>query len=70
MAAGLGNVLFWVAKAIAILLLVIGALLGWTEFMEPAFGPYSDYGPMALLLVVALGTWMLGRACLYGLAGR
>ena len=41
MTARLGNVLHWVANTVAILLLVVGAFLGWAEYVLPAFGHSS-----------------------------
>ena len=68
MAARLGNVLHWVANTVAILLLVVGALKGWAEYVLPTFGHSNDYSPTALLFAAASGAWLLGRACLYVLA--
>ena len=68
MAARLGNVLHWVANTVAILLLVVGALRGWVEYMLPVFGHSNDYSPTALLFAAATGAWLLGRTCLYVLA--
>jgi len=68
MAARLGNVLHWVANTVAILLLVVGALRGWVEYMLPTFGHSNDYSPTALLFAAATGAWLLGRTCLYVLA--
>jgi hypothetical protein len=31
---------------------------------------FGNYNAMTFSFVVALGTWLLGRACLYVLAGR
>ena len=64
MAARLGNVLHWVANTVAILLLVVGALRGWAEYMLPSFGHSNDYSPTALLFAAATGAWLLGRTCL------
>ena len=64
MAARLSNVLHWVANTVAILLLVVGALRGWAEYMLPAFGHSNDYSPTALLFAAATGAWLLGRTCL------
>jgi hypothetical protein len=66
MVARLGNVLHWAANAVAILPLVNGAIIGWSEFLHPTFG---NYNAMTLSFVFAFGTWLLGRACLYVLAG-
>ena len=69
MAARLSNVLHWVANTVAILLLVVGALKGWAEYVLPAFGhSTSDYSQMAFLFAAASGAWLLGRTCLYVLA--
>jgi len=64
MATRLGNVLYWVANTVAILLLVVGALRGWVEYMLPVFGHSNDYSPTALLFAAATGAWLLGRTCL------
>ena len=69
MAVRLGNVLHWVANTVAILLLVVGAFMGWAEYVLPVFGhSASDYSQMAFLFAAASGAWLLGRACLYVLA--
>ena len=57
--------MYWVANTVAILLLVSGAIMGWDEFLHPAFGPYSDFSPMALFFVFALVALLFGRACHY-----
>jgi len=64
MAARLSNVLHWVANTVAILLLVVGALKGWAEYVLPTFGHSNDYSPTALLFAAATGAWLLGRTCL------
>ena len=61
MATRLGNALYWVANTVAILLLVVGALRGWVEYMLPVFGHSNDYSPTALLFAAATGAWLRPR---------
>jgi hypothetical protein len=67
MAERLGNVLYWVANTVAILLLVSGAIMGWAELR---IGNPSNYDGMIFSFFLVLGTWLLGRACRHVLAGR
>ena len=64
MAARLGNVLYWGASLIAVLLI---ALL----FIAHAFGSgEGDKFLQAMVLVTAVAIWLIGRACRYVLAGK
>jgi hypothetical protein len=66
MAARFGNVLYWAANILAVVFLVNGMLMGWLEFQTHSI----DYGPAFLSIATGFGVWLLGRVCLYGLAGR
>jgi hypothetical protein len=63
MAARLGNVLYWLGCGVAAVFALLVALL--------IVGPGKDavyYG--SIYAVIAIGAWLLGRACRYVLAGR
>lgn len=63
MVARLGMVLYWAASAIAILLAIFAAFL--------VFSSYSgDKGFGIFLFVAAAIVGLIGRACLFVLAGR
>ena len=67
MAERLGNVLYWTALAVAIPLLLTGALMSYHHYLH---GPvYSDES-IIVAWVAAFLVWLLGRACRYVLAGR
>lgn len=59
----LGLVLWWLSLAVAILLLALGAWLGWLMTRaEPGLGIF--------VIIVAAVAWAAGRAVLFVLAGR
>jgi hypothetical protein len=63
----LGNVLYWTASGIAVLLAVLGA----SGFVIALVNKASDgmvLAPLAIALAILI--WLAGRACLYILAGR
>jgi hypothetical protein len=62
--ARLGNVLYWAATAVAIVLVVLAVLAYFTATGTGAL-------QSALLIVAFAGlVWLIGRAILYVLAGR
>jgi hypothetical protein len=62
--AQLGNVLYWAAAAVAIVLVVLAVLAYFTATGRGAL-------QSALLIVAFAGlVWLIGRAILYVLAGR
>jgi hypothetical protein len=62
MAARLGNVLYWTATTIAVLLALLAARLY-------EFGGSEPLAIWGVIIVAAL-VWLIGRACRYILAGR
>jgi hypothetical protein len=60
----LGNVLYWAASAIAVLI-VLGTILAVANSDNPA-----RYFGAAMGLAAAVVVWLVGRATLYVLAGR
>lgn len=60
MLARLGNVLYWKAAALSVLIVVVGI---------PA-PPKARWHLIAVFFVIAGVVWLLGRACRYVLAGR
>jgi hypothetical protein len=66
MAPRLGNVLYWVAIFVAVILLLNAMLMGWMNFQTHSIG----YEPALASIVYGFGAWLLGRVCLYVLAGR
>jgi uncharacterized YccA/Bax inhibitor family protein len=62
MLANLGNVLYWIACAVAVIMLGLAAFV-W--FMERQSG---DFGIIISLIVIGLAFWIIGRGCRYVLA--
>jgi hypothetical protein len=62
-AARLGNVPYWIANGLAVIVLLFGI---WASIA------FQDTGIIAVLVfgIYALIIWAVGRACLYVLAGR
>ena len=65
MLARLGNVLYWTAAALSVLIVVVGIPAGLNE--AP---PNARWSLIAVFFVIAGVVWLLGRACRYVLAGR
>jgi hypothetical protein len=64
MLARLGNVLYWLASAIAIALVIFAAFAYYT-----ATGSGALEGALFIVAFAGL-VWLIGRAILYVLAGR
>jgi hypothetical protein len=65
MAARLGDVLYWAGSTIALLLVAFGlGLAGIEKSSEAQLWILGIFGVLAVI------TWLLGRACRYVLAGR
>jgi len=62
MAATLGNVLYWLSCAMAVVIAAIGAFV-WFNRTEP-----GDAGTVLILVVLAAIAWLIGGACRYVLA--
>jgi hypothetical protein len=62
MAAGLGNVLYWLSCALAAVIAAIGAFV-WFNRTEP-----GDEGTVIILVALAAIVWLFGRVCHYVLA--
>ena len=58
--ARLGVVLYWLGCLVAVVLLIIG---GATLYDH-------DYRAAGFIVAFGVGFWLIGRACLYVLAGR
>jgi hypothetical protein len=65
--ARLGNVLYWTGSCTAILLASLGAI-GFIIALINNAGEGMILSPF--LIVFAVLAWLVGRACLYVLAGR
>jgi hypothetical protein len=63
MAARLGQVLYWVACGIGALIAAFGLYMLMTE-------PEIDRGASVAMIGSGGAVWLIGRACLYVLAGR
>jgi len=62
MRATLGKVIYWIACAVAVLVLGLAALVWFTE---------REAGDLVMifnLILIGLGAWTIGRACRYVLA--
>ena len=59
--ARLGVVFYWLGCSLAVVLLIIAGLL---------LGGNPNYQGAVFVGGVAVGCWLVGRACLYALAGR
>lgn len=74
MAARLGNVIYWLGLAIAVVagILFVGVVLAWNAEPPPGDPPYIRNGErsLALLAVIGIGSWLVGRAARYILAGK
>ena len=64
MNARLGEVLYWAFSAFAALLVGIAAYI-WATYQNP-----NDFVAVPTVGAFAAGSWIIGRACLYVLAGR
>lgn len=62
MAARLGQVFYWAGCVVAAVILLLG--------LPTIFNPDGPGFPILSALVVAFVIWLIGRACLYVLAGR
>ena len=67
MIARLGNVLYWTANGIAVLLASLGAI-GFAIALINNAAEGMILTP--ILVALAIPVWLVGRACLYVLAGR
>ena len=67
MIARLGNILYWTANGLAVLLTFLGAI-GFVI----ALINHADEGMILapMMIVLAIPVWLIGRACRYVLAGR
>ncbi len=74
MAARLGDVLYWLGKSIAGLaaVLFVAILLAWNVEAPPGHPPYirNPERTFAFLIMVGVGSWLVGRAARYILAGK
>jgi hypothetical protein len=61
--ARLGQVLYWAACGLAALIAATGAYILMT-------GPENDRGASVGMMGSSVVVWLIGRACLYVLAGR
>jgi hypothetical protein len=61
----LGNVLYWIGCAIAILILIVGA---WRWYIELRFRSDQFIG-LFIYVVPAVIAWVVGRACRYVFSG-
>lgn len=66
MIARLGNVLYWAANGLAAMMAVLGALGFIIALINKAEGMII----FPVLIALAILVWLVGRACLYVLAGR
>jgi hypothetical protein len=64
MLARLGNVLYWAGCLISIV--IVGLVLYGIAFGTGQGNPFIQ----GLLLVIAAGSWLIGRACQYVLSGN
>lgn len=64
MAVRLGQDLYWAGCLIASLVALIAAPAIWANW-----GP-TDWGFVIIAGTIAVSVWLIGRACLYVLAGR
>jgi hypothetical protein len=64
MISRLGNVLYWAACGLAILS-GVGCVIAAMQS-----GTYNPSGWLIIGAVLAVGFWLVGRACRYVLAGR
>ena len=67
MIARLGNVLYWFANGLAVLMAALGAL-GFMVALINNAGEGMILAP--ILIALAIPIWLFGRACLYVFAGR
>jgi hypothetical protein len=65
--ARLGNVLYWAANGLAALMATLGAL-GFVIALINNAGEGMILAPMMIALAVPV--WLVGRACLYVMAGH
>jgi hypothetical protein len=63
--ARLGNVLYWTAAALSVLIVVVGIPAALNE--AP---PKARWSVIAVFFAIAGAVWLAGRACRYVLAGR
>lgn len=64
MVARLGQVLYWGLSGIAAISFALGV---WVNVINKAQADWSTLGVVAVFSVVV---WLVGRACLYVLAGK
>ena len=72
MAARLGKVIYWLSLAIAILAALLAAFVFYVWYAHD-FLPSQQGGEGIIALqlaVLSFGSWLIGRAILYILAGR
>jgi hypothetical protein len=67
MLARLGDVLYWLGCGIAVVLLACGVIL-YAVDRDPSAGGW--WFPYAVIGVLAVAAWLIGRACRYVLGGR
>lgn len=81
MVARLGYVIYWLCSGIALLWLAwfalamaaaaFGGVSNWTIFLNPFHSWRNGFEPTATqLALIALGTWLVGRAARYVLSGK
>jgi amino acid transporter len=61
MASRLGQVIYWAASAIAVIVAALGAFFAWTGM--------TAANAWVVFLVIAVGVWLVGRGARYVLAG-
>ena len=67
MAARLGNVLYWTANVVALLILLPAGCFGYAGLVTAN----RDAAVMSgVNILYGLGVWLLGRACRYVLVGQ
>ena len=67
MIARLGNIVYWAANGMAALMATLGTI-GFLIALLNSAGEGMILSPM--LIALAIPVWLIGRACLYVLAGR
>jgi hypothetical protein len=67
MVARLGYVLYWFCSCIAAIVVVLAGVSPFLFSASPP--PYSQFGGVIYLLIVAALVWLFGRAVRYVLAG-
>jgi hypothetical protein len=73
-AARLGEVLYWLGNSVAILaaVLLVAMLVAWNVEPPPGDPPYirNPARSFTFLIIVGVGSWLVGRAARYVLAGK